>query len=248
MNKKLFFFLNILIFSNMFIWAAEVETILPFENNLCISSNWIYHIGNSSTYGKHIDNSQFSQPITLIGTGLTRFKTIKRAKSPVYILSIKKNLILDSSLSNENIYLSLDKHMAPLECYINGTLFYKHGYYKNPGYFSYSQRAIKIGLIPNNLINYGSDNELLIKFFNDSNKILQPKVCLQTQEYAYGRKEILDFLNSHLYVGFFILAFFVGFYFLLQFFLDRSYIYNLHFALANILYLFIFLEWEVGSK
>lgn len=228
MRKYFFFFFMVM---TSILYADQ--TIHSFDKSLKISNQWLYTIETNVNLGIN-ENYSFKGPIDLKDTGLSRFETLNTTKSDVYILLLKQSFIFDSSLKQEEIYINLDKYMAPIQCYLNGVLFYQHGRYEHPGYFSYSQRAIKMGLIPQDIINGDGENTMIIRIFNDSPKILQPSITLQKYKYAYKRKEILDFLNSHLYVGFSILGFFLAFYFLLQFVLNRRNLYNLYFALANL--------------
>ncbi len=216
---------NIVLFSVLFFMAtsAFAEIMEP------INTKWRWRTGDVSTWAT--ENSS-SSSLWL------------DADIPGYVEDsgkfwVRGTVTIPSSLQKENVYFETGALIGAAEIYANGVLIGRHGSIEPK--LNFSHVANTVCLIPSSTI---KDNqvEIAIKCSSGSNKVKFSQFFLVDSARFQKTKYLQSFLNTTVYFMMSAICLFLGIYFIMQFFADKSDKSNLSLALALIFITIYFLD------
>lgn len=220
MKKNIFtIFLLSLLFSLVSCGYKNTTTIF-------LEDNWMYSESGKTGFYSIIDNSQLPE--------ISRLYPNRNGD-----IWLKTQFYIPDDLENKDLGLFLGNVKIASELFLNNTPIGKVGFFE-PQPFTIGEKCTTYDL-PSTLLNYGSENELIIHIYVNGEGSLGAHPYISTVEKINYEKVSFDFFNSKVQFIFFVVLIIIGFIYIFIYFLKPTDKEDLPFGLMNIfsaLYIF----------
>lgn len=147
-------------------------------------------------------------------------------------LWLKKSFIIPEELKNQELALLLGRITIADKTYLNGDLIGTGGKFPNRFFSNWNQ--FRFFSIPNSLLHYDKNNELMIKIYINSEGSINGEIILDRRDLVEQKYKSLEFLNSNINILISAVLLIIGAYYLFMFFMRREDKENLYFAVLSI--------------
>ena len=156
------------------------------------------------------------------------------------LTALRGRIVIPGSMKGKTPVIEAGRFSEGWTVYLNGSLIQREGFLKDSR--SPSLNTYKYAVLPENLIRFDNENEIVLILYNDGGHFTVGEPVVRTYDSLYPLAKKSDFLNIHIYISFFLISLFIFIYYLMRSVMnpgDRS---SLYFALANLALAVYFLE------